>query len=162
MNRYFRGWSVPGRTTAFDTLPKDGGNQGVHFAAPNSLCGLDIGLFPISFIMFPSSASQITLLLLYFLSFIYLTMPSSTITVAAAGDAASKAKITLAKALRQRNNENTAKFFAAGMAGMVLICILFHWSRFAFAHYGLRARRSGFLHSPRKFSRYCTLHSCPS
>jgi len=40
-------------------------------------------------------------------------------TVEAAAQA--KAKTALAKALRQRNNENTLKFFAASMVGMMVL-----------------------------------------
>jgi hypothetical protein len=44
----------------------------------------------------------------------------------AAAAAQAKAKQALAKALKQRNNENTVKFFAAGMASMMVLFIVFN------------------------------------
>ena len=45
---------------------------------------------------------------------------------------AAKAQAALAKALRQKNNENTAKFFAAGMTGMMVLFMIFHLTRAIF------------------------------
>lgn len=56
----------------------------------------------------------------------FLIMADSTTSAAAA----KKSKAALAKILRQRNNENTPKFFAAGIVGMIVIFMIFHWSRF--------------------------------
>jgi hypothetical protein len=73
----------------------------------------------------------------------------------AVAEADAKAQAALAKALRQANNENTAKFFAAGMAGMIFLFMSFHWSRLAFARYKQRrARRIGFLELLVRISRY--------
>ena len=49
----------------------------------------------------------------------WLTLTMANATVEAAAQA--KAKTALAKALRQRNNENTLKFFAASMVGMMVL-----------------------------------------
>jgi len=74
--------------------------------------------------------------------------------VKAAAAAAAKAK-----ALRQRNNENAARFFAAGMAGMMVMFIFFHWARFLFKRYQLRRGSStSFLRVSVGISRYYSSH----
>jgi len=87
------------------------------------------------------------------------TSPRNMANNTAAADA--KAKTALAKALRQVNNENSAKFFAAGMAGMIFLFTVFHWSRFALRHYELRrARRVSLLKIPVRVSRYYPSQYC--
>jgi len=69
--------------------------------------------------------------------------------------AAAKAKTALVKVLRQRNNENTAKFFAAGMAGMMVLFMIFHWTRVVFKRYESRKSESISLSRiPVSLSRY--------
>lgn len=69
-----------------------------------------------------------------------------------------RVKATISKALRQKNNENTAKFFAAGICGMIFLFILFHWARFLFTHYGRRrAGISRLVDLPRRITRYSSL-----
>ena len=66
-----------------------------------------------------------------------------------------KAQAALAKALRQANNENATKFFAAGMAGVIFLFITFHWGRLPLAlYYQRRARRIGSLELLVRISRY--------
>lgn len=78
--------------------------------------------------------------------------------VARAAVTAAKAKAGQSKAVRQINNENTAKFFAAGMCGMIFLFILFHWSRLIFKRYGTQRRKvSRFLDVPRRAARYSNL-----
>jgi hypothetical protein len=67
--------------------------------------------------------------------------------------AAAKAKAALAKALRQKNNENTPKFFAAGIVGLIFLFMVFHWARFVFKHYGSKNGSSGLLKVPVRISR---------
>jgi len=64
-------------------------------------------------------------------------MPNSTATAAAEAKASA---VNLMKLLRQQNNEKTAKFFAAAMAGIMVLFIIFHWTRVVFKGY---ERRSG-------------------
>jgi hypothetical protein len=72
-------------------------------------------------------------------------MPNAT---ASAAQAKAKAA-ALSKILRQRNNENAAKFFAVGMAGMMGLFITFYWTRVLFKGF---ERKSGknltFLKAP--------------
>lgn len=85
-------------------------------------------------------------------------MPNVTTTPAAAASAAAAAKVkaakAAAKALRQVNNQNTAKYFAVGMAGIMALFILFHWTRFFFKRYGSKqASNSKALGLPLAFTR---------
>jgi hypothetical protein len=77
-------------------------------------------------------------------------MPNSTTTTTAL---AATAPAALAKVLRQRNNVNAAKFFAAGMAGIMTIFIILNWTRFLFKHYCQGRESSGVLDVPIKISR---------
>jgi hypothetical protein len=77
-------------------------------------------------------------------------MPNSTTTAAAS---AATAPAALAKVLRQRNNVNAAKFFAAGMAGIMTIFIVLNWTKFLFKHYCQGRGSSGILDAPIKISR---------
>ncbi|TVY30564.1 putative ferric reductase transmembrane component [Lachnellula hyalina] len=81
-------------------------------------------------------------------------MANATATAAAQAKAA-KAKATkLAKILRQRNNEKSAKFFAAAMVGIMVIFILFHWTRIAFKTYERRSSgKATFLRFPVRVTR---------
>jgi hypothetical protein len=68
--------------------------------------------------------------------------------------AVAKEKATAAKVLRQKNNENTAKFLALGMAGIVILFIIFHWIRIFYNRYGTRQRSSSIaLKLPVAFAR---------
>ncbi len=78
-------------------------------------------------------------------------MANATATAAAA----SKAAKALAKVLRQKNNENTAKFLAAGVAGMMVLFIIFHWTRSAFKSYESKKGRVTALRVPIAITRYC-------
>jgi len=81
-------------------------------------------------------------------------MPNATTTAAAAA----KDKTALAKVIRQRNNENTAKFFAAGMAGLIVLFMIFHWTRLVFKRYELKKKESlGVFKVPVALSRYSFL-----
>jgi len=78
-------------------------------------------------------------------------MPNATVTAAATA----KAKAALAKAIRQRNNENTAKFFAVGMAGLIVLFMIFHWTRLVFRRYESKEKGSlGVFQVPVAISRY--------
>jgi hypothetical protein len=66
---------------------------------------------------------------------------------------AAKAKVALAKLIRQRNNENTAKSFAAGMVGMMILFMIFHWTRFVYKRYGSKSRSIALLRMPVGISR---------
>jgi hypothetical protein len=67
---------------------------------------------------------------------------------------AAKAKVALAKVLRQKNNENTAKFFAAGMVGMMVLFMIFHWTRFVFKKYEPKKGKPVALRIPVAITRY--------
>jgi cyanate permease len=70
-----------------------------------------------------------------------------------------KAAAALVKVLRQKNNENTAKFFAAGIAGIILISWILHWTRVAFKHHEVKVGQEvGVLKSPVAISRYHHSH----
>ena len=69
-----------------------------------------------------------------------------------------KAAAALVKVLRQKNNENTAKFFAAGMAGILLISCISHWTRVAFKHHEVKVGQVGVLKTPVAISRYHHSH----
>ncbi|TVY20703.1 Ferric/cupric reductase transmembrane component 2 [Lachnellula arida] len=76
-------------------------------------------------------------------------MPKAT---AAAAAKAAKAKAK--KLLRQRNNENSAKFFAAAMVGIMVLFILFHWTRIAYKTYERRSSgKATFLKFPVRVTR---------
>jgi hypothetical protein len=77
-------------------------------------------------------------------------MRNSTTTTTAS---AATAPAALAKVLRQRNNVNAAKFFAAGMAGIMTIFIVLNWTKFLFKHYCQERECSGDLDAPIKISR---------
>ncbi|TVY49572.1 Ferric/cupric reductase transmembrane component, partial [Lachnellula occidentalis] len=81
------------------------------------------------------------------------TMPNATATAAAEAKAAKAKAAKLVKILRQRNNENSAKFFAAAMAGIMVLFILFHWTRIAFKTYERRSGKATFLQFPVRITR---------
>ena len=84
--------------------------------------------------------------------------------MANATETAAKAKAALAKVLRQKNNENTVKFFAAGMVGMMALFIIFHWTRVVFKKYESKRGKSTALRVPVAITRYsppfASLGSC--
>ncbi|TVY92228.1 Ferric/cupric reductase transmembrane component, partial [Lachnellula willkommii] len=50
------------------------------------------------------------------------------------------------RAVQQRNNEKTAKYYAAAMAGLIIVFTLFHWSRFLYSRYATKGlRKSKFI-----------------
>jgi hypothetical protein len=62
--------------------------------------------------------------------------PAGPASAAAAAAAAKlKAAKLAAKALRNANNEDTAKYFAAGMVGIMAFFTVFHWIRFCNKRY---------------------------
>jgi N-acetylglutamate synthase/N-acetylornithine aminotransferase len=70
-------------------------------------------------------------------------MPNST--TGAAG-AAARAKQMAAMAKSQALNESTAKYFATGVLGMVLIFTIAHWSRFMYSRFASKGvRNSGLM-----------------
>jgi hypothetical protein len=62
------------------------------------------------------------------------TTPAATASAAAA--AKLKAAKVAAKALRQVKNEETAKYFAVGMTGIMALFIILRWTRFFYKRYG--------------------------
>ena len=70
---------------------------------------------------------------------------------------AAKTKATLAKVLRQKNNENTAKFFASGMVGMMMLFMIFHWTRFILKKYESKKGKPTTLKTPVAITRYLAL-----
>jgi hypothetical protein len=65
------------------------------------------------------------------------TTPTATAASASAAAAAKlKAAKVAAKALRQVENEYTAKYFAVGMVGIMALFTIFHWTRFFYKRYG--------------------------
>jgi len=56
--------------------------------------------------------------------------PAGSGSGAAAAAAELKAAKVAAKALRQVKNEDTAKYFAVGMAGIMALFTIFRWTRF--------------------------------
>src|ERR1700709_2960511 len=68
-----------------------------------------------------------------------LTMAANAMASAAAFV---KEKTTLPKIIRQQNNENAAKLFAAGTVGMIVLFMIFHWIRFAFKRYVSKKNQS--------------------
>ena len=75
-------------------------------------------------------------------------------TQAAANTA--KAKAALAKVLRQKNNENAAKFFAAGMVGMIFLFMIFHGTRYFVKKYESKNGTIPALRGPVAITRYLT------
>jgi len=70
--------------------------------------------------------------------------PSSNSTAIAA--AAATKKSMAVRALQLRNNEKTAKYYAAAMAGLIMVFTLFHWSRFLYSRYATKGpRKSKFM-----------------
>jgi hypothetical protein len=68
------------------------------------------------------------------------TTPAATASAAAA--AKLKAAKAAAKALRQVKNEDTAKYFAVGMAGIMGLFIIFRWTKFFYKRYGSKQESS--------------------
>jgi hypothetical protein len=62
------------------------------------------------------------------------TTPAGSVSAAAAASASAAAKLkaakVAAKALRQVKNEDTAKYFAVGMVGIMALFTIFRWTRF--------------------------------
>jgi len=58
------------------------------------------------------------------------TTPAGSVSAAAAAAAKLKAAKVAAKALRQVKNEDTAKYFAVGMVGIMALFTIFRWTRF--------------------------------
>jgi hypothetical protein len=72
----------------------------------------------------------------------------------ASAAAAAKAKTALATVIRQKNNENAAKFFAVGIVGMIVLFMVFHWSIVFLKLYELKKNQSlSFLRLPARLSR---------
>jgi hypothetical protein len=80
------------------------------------------------------------------------TTPAATASAAAAAEL--KAAKVAAKALRQVKNEDTAKYFAVGMTGIMALFIIFHWTRLFYKRYGSKqGRNSKVLGLPIAFTR---------
>lgn len=62
--------------------------------------------------------------------------PQKNATAIAA--AAMAKKLMAARALQQHYNENTAKYYAAAMAGVIVLFTIFHWSRFLYCRFATR------------------------
>lgn len=78
---------------------------------------------------------------------------SSTASAAAAKKAAAAA----AKRLRQLTNERTAGYFGGAFAGLVLLFVIFHWSRyFASKHAN---KDTALTRKVTSLTRYVFLHS---
>jgi hypothetical protein len=71
-----------------------------------------------------------------------ITAPAGSGSAAAAAAAAKlKAAKLAAKALRQVKNEDTAKYFAVGMVGIMALFTIFRWTRFFYnKRYGPKGR----------------------
>ena len=68
--------------------------------------------------------------------------------------AAGKAKTAAAKVLRQKNNEDTAKFLALGMVGIMILFMILHLTRVFYNRYAIRqSRSSNLLRFPIAFTR---------
>ena len=65
-----------------------------------------------------------------------------------------KAKAALAKVLRQKNNENTAGFFTVGIVGMIILFMIFHWTRYVFNKYKSNNGNPTALRVPFTIARY--------
>ncbi|TVY39265.1 Ferric/cupric reductase transmembrane component, partial [Lachnellula subtilissima] len=60
--------------------------------------------------------------------------------------AAAAKKSSAVRAVQLQNNEKTAKYYAAAMAGLIIVFTLFHWSRFLYSRYATRGlRKSKFM-----------------
>jgi len=68
------------------------------------------------------------------------TTPAATASAAAAAEL--KAAKVAAKALRQVKNEDTAKYFAVGMTGIMGLFIIFRWTKFFYKRYGSKQESS--------------------
>jgi hypothetical protein len=66
----------------------------------------------------------------------------ANVTTTPAATAKLKAAKVAAKALRQVKNEDTAKYFAVGMTGIMALFIIFHWTRFFYKRYGSKQESS--------------------
>lgn len=62
------------------------------------------------------------------------TTPAGSGSAAAAAAAQLKAARVAAKALRQVKNEDTAKYFAVGMVGIMALFMINHWMRFLYTY----------------------------
>ncbi|CZR52291.1 related to ferric-chelate reductase [Phialocephala subalpina] len=51
--------------------------------------------------------------------------------------------MAISKKLRQRNNENAAKYFASAFCGFIALFIIFHWTRLLYKRCGLSKKRTG-------------------
>jgi hypothetical protein len=58
------------------------------------------------------------------------------------------------KYFAKRINENTAKFFASGMVGMMVLFMIFHWTRFIFKKYESKKGKPAALRTPVAITRY--------
>jgi hypothetical protein len=84
----------------------------------------------------------------------FFTMTTVSSNTAATATATAKAKTAAAKAMRQKNNENAAKFLTLGMAGIIVVFVVFHWTRMFYKHCGTRqSRSSSVLEFPIAFTR---------
>jgi hypothetical protein len=82
--------------------------------------------------------------------------PAGPASAAAAAAAAAKLKAAklAAKALRNANNADTAKYFAAGMVGIMAFFTVFHWMRFCNKRYSSKgSSNSKVLEWPIAFTR---------
>lgn len=80
----------------------------------------------------------------------------SPAAAAAAAVTASKAKTATlaAKILRQKYNVQSAKYFAAGISGLILLFMIFHWTRVIYKRFEVKiSSRPGFLKIPVDISR---------
>ncbi|KAE8453286.1 hypothetical protein EG329_011353 [Mollisiaceae sp. DMI_Dod_QoI] len=50
--------------------------------------------------------------------------------------------MAISKKLRQRYNENSAKYFAVGIGAIIFLFMIFHWTRFLYKQYGLKSSRT--------------------
>lgn len=74
------------------------------------------------------------------------TNPAPGRNATSGAGAAAKAKQYAAMAKAQSLNEDTAKYFAAGVLGMVLIFTIAHWSRFMYSRYASKGvKNSGLM-----------------
>ncbi|RFU34466.1 hypothetical protein B7463_g1861, partial [Scytalidium lignicola] len=65
----------------------------------------------------------------------------------------SPAAAAAAAALVQKQNENTPKFYAAAMSGLILFLALFHWLRYLYNRYGLKSIKTPVVSFPVSASR---------
>ncbi|TVY78529.1 Ferric/cupric reductase transmembrane component [Lachnellula suecica] len=64
--------------------------------------------------------------------------PPHGMNATAIAAAAAAKKVMQGRALQQKNNENVAKYFAAAMAGVIIMFTIFHWSRFLYSRYATK------------------------